>query len=64
MELALEQLQDIGERLQLLRGQRVSKILLDGPQVGRTHTQEAHRFNLLPHIQIIPDQNILGLPRS
>ncbi|HEX6483266.1 MAG TPA: hypothetical protein VF043_30855 [Ktedonobacteraceae bacterium] len=40
MEMALERLQDIGERLQLLGCQRVNKMLLDGPQVGRTRTPE------------------------
>src|SRR5207248_11479141 len=40
MEMALERLQDIGERLQLLGSQRVNKMLLDGPQVGRTRTPE------------------------
>ena len=40
MEMALERLQDIGERLQLLGGQRVDKVLLDGPQVGRARAPE------------------------
>src|SRR5713226_4782752 len=40
MEMALERLQDIGERLQLLGCQRVNKMLLDGPQVGRTRPPE------------------------
>src|SRR5260370_22001568 len=40
MEMALERLQDIGERLQLLGCQRVNKMLLDSPQVGRTRTPE------------------------
>ncbi len=40
LEMALERLQDIGERLQLLGCQRVNKMLLDGSQVGRTRTPE------------------------
>src|SRR5260370_34889402 len=40
LEMALERLQDIGERLQLLGCQRVNKMLLDGPQVRRTRTPE------------------------
>src|SRR5215472_6663566 len=40
MEMALERLQDIGKRLQLLGGQRVNKMLLDGPQVRRTRPPE------------------------
>ena len=40
LEMALQRLQDIGERLQLLGCQRVNKMLLDGPQVGRTRTPE------------------------
>src|SRR5438067_10818960 len=40
LEMALERLQDIGERLQLLGCQRVNKMLLDGPQVGCTRTPE------------------------
>src|SRR5258708_14377561 len=43
MEMALERLQDIGERLQLLGCQRVNKMLLDGPQVRRTRTPERPR---------------------
>src|SRR5712691_674012 len=40
LERALERLQDIGERLQLLGCQRVNKMLLDRSQVGRTRTPE------------------------
>src|SRR5258708_35017721 len=40
MEMLLERLQDIGERLQLLRGQRVYKMLLDSPQVGCARSPE------------------------
>src|SRR5712691_9930245 len=40
LEMALERLQDIGERLHLLGCQRVNKMLLDGPQVWRTSTPE------------------------
>src|SRR2546421_1227601 len=40
LEMALERLQDIGERLQLLGCQRVNKMLLDGSQVGRTRAPE------------------------
>jgi hypothetical protein len=41
MEMALERLQDIGERLQLLRGQRVDKVRLDGPEVGSAGAPES-----------------------
>src|SRR5260370_8934192 len=40
LEMVLERVHDIGERLQVLGCQRVSKMLLDGPQVRRTCTPE------------------------
>src|SRR5258708_34094297 len=40
LEMALERLQHVGERLQLLEGERVNKLLLDGAQVGRARPPE------------------------
>jgi hypothetical protein len=41
MEMVLERPQDIGERLQLLRRQRIDKLSLNGPQVGRARAPES-----------------------
>ncbi|HEX6553581.1 MAG TPA: hypothetical protein VF026_12520 [Ktedonobacteraceae bacterium] len=43
VKMMLERLQDFGERLQLFGGQCVSKMLFDGPQVGRTRAPECRR---------------------
>ena len=41
--MVLQSPQDIGERLELLRCQRVSEVLLYGPHMGRSRTPEYPR---------------------